>query len=342
MPRSPDLMSGRFAAAIVALAAATVLLGMPALASEFAVQSTNTNTGVRAARVTVEKTCTAGDATVPNGTISSDPGVEPCGVLTANDVDVVSGTVRFRAGEGILFGDGFSVSSAATFTVETGETVLGAAYVRDESPAGVGDYRVAFYIDPDNLTLSQNTEQFEHVVAYDAQGAREFLIGVTYNTGLAEKRLFVTAFEDDGTARTTKGVCELALGCGMAVCRSHLEGVDRHRRRPRGRSQRRHQPVPGGRVWDSAADWTTTPARSAPSSGARRPSTAPASARRTWTTSAPGRAELGGPDESEQERPADPRALAGRRCRAGGQRRRPGSRPAKQPGETPGRSRRCP
>jgi len=214
MSRSPDLMSGRFAVAIVALVAAIIVLATPALASEFAVQSANTNSGVRAARLTVAKTCTAGDATVPNGSISSDPGVEPCGVLTANDVDVVSGTVRFRAGSRIEIGHGFSVNSASNFTAETGETVLGAAYVRDESPASVGYYRVGFYIDPDSLTLSQNTQQFDHVVAYDAQGAREFLIGVTYNSGLTENRLFVTAFENAGTARTTKGLCELTLGSG--------------------------------------------------------------------------------------------------------------------------------
>jgi hypothetical protein len=135
-------------------------------------------------------------------------------MLTANDVDVVSGTVRFRAGSKIAFGQGFSVSSTADFTAEAGETVLGAAYVRDESPASVGHYRAGFFIDPDSLTLSQNTEQFDHLIAYDAQGAREFLIGVTYNSGLTEDRLFVTAFENDGTARTTKGLCEQALTSG--------------------------------------------------------------------------------------------------------------------------------
>ena len=65
MRRSPDRTGGVCLAACLALAAAILSLGASALASEFAVQSANTNSGVRAARVTLEKSCTPGDATLP-------------------------------------------------------------------------------------------------------------------------------------------------------------------------------------------------------------------------------------------------------------------------------------
>ena len=80
------------------------------------------------------RTCTAGDATVPNGAISSDHVAEPRGDLTANDVDVyfwlgpLSGRRVGSPRRGVLGG------GRATFLVEVGATVLGASYVRDETP----------------------------------------------------------------------------------------------------------------------------------------------------------------------------------------------------------------
>jgi hypothetical protein len=184
------------------------------------IQGANVNDGTSAARLTVTKDCADGDYTVPDGPLSADPAVTPCGQLSANDVDI-SGTVRFAGGARIALGEGFSVGSGADFSAVTGPTVLGDAYLRDGSPAAVKDYYVRFYLDPDGLALSQNSQQFDHLVAYDGAGNREFLIGVTYNTGLAEQRLFVTAYENSGTTRTTKGVCELALGSGWQFVEAH-------------------------------------------------------------------------------------------------------------------------
>ncbi len=184
------------------------------LAAGSLVQSDNPGGGAYAARLPVSNPCADGDYAVPNGPISSDPAVTPCGGLTANDVDVVSGTVRFRAGTAIDLGEGFSVAPNASFAAEAGETVLGATYLRDESPAAVKEYFARFFIDPDGLALSDGAQRFDHLIAYDGAEAPEFLVGVTYNVGLAERRLFVTAFENDGTARTTRGACELALASG--------------------------------------------------------------------------------------------------------------------------------
>jgi leucyl aminopeptidase len=185
------------------------------------VQSDNPSGGGYAARLPVSRPCADGDYAVPDGPLSTDPAVAPCGELTANDVDVVSGSVRFRAGRAIDLGEGFSVGSAASFAAEAGETVLGATYVRDESPAAVEEYYARFFIDPDSLALSDGAQRFDHLVAYDGGDQPEFLVGVTYNSGLAERRLFVTAFETDGTARTTRGACELALASGWQAVDVH-------------------------------------------------------------------------------------------------------------------------
>ena len=179
----------------------------------FAVQTGTVRSGVYAARVTVDKSCTDGDYEVPSGTTTTDPVVTPCGELTANDVDVVSGDVRFRAGEAVGLGEGFKVAAAATLLAETGQTVLGGAWVRDESPQAATLYRVRFAVNPDGLTLPAG-EQFDHLVAYDAEGNREFLLGLTYNAALPELRLWAEAYEEGGVARSTQGLCELVLGAG--------------------------------------------------------------------------------------------------------------------------------
>lgn len=193
----------------------------PVAASEIETQSANVNSGAWAVRLTVTRACTPGDALIPDGAISGDPGVEPCGNLTANNVDVASGPVVFRAGESILLGEGFSVAAGAALTMEVGGAVLGDGYLRSESPDAEAEYVIRFYIDPDGLTLSPPSERFHHFIAYDAGGNREFLIGVTYNSVLPERRLFVTAFETAGTERTTKGLCELELGSGWQYIEAH-------------------------------------------------------------------------------------------------------------------------
>ena len=171
------------------------------------------NSGLYAARVAVGKTCADGDYVVPDGPISSDPAVTPCGDLTAGNVQV-SGTVRFRAGRAVRLGNGFAVGPGASFVAETGQTVLGGVWLRDESPMAESDYRVRFALNPDNLTLTGPGDRFEQLVAYDAQGQQEFVLGLTFNTALGEVRLWAAAYEDDGSRHSTEGLCELAVGAG--------------------------------------------------------------------------------------------------------------------------------
>ncbi len=198
----------------------SVAAPLAAPASQLEIQSLNVNSGSQAARLTVDDGCTPGDATVPDGTLSADPGLEPCGALEANDVDVVSGSVTFRAGSEIRLGEGFSVASAAALTVLV-DPVAGDAYVRDESPGAETDYYVRFYIDPGGLLLDDDGDRFDHLLAYDAQGSPEFLIGVTYQASLGERRLYATAWGNDGSAHTTQDLCELVLAPSWQYVEAH-------------------------------------------------------------------------------------------------------------------------
>ena len=146
---------------------------------------------------------------------------EQGGKAAANDSNIVSGSVRFKAGALIRIGEGFSVAAGATFTAEVGPTVLGAAFLRDGTPSAVKDYYARFYIHPDNLTLTSDSDRFDHLVAYDAQGNREFVVGVTHHSGTGERRLFATAFADDGSPLSTAGLCEVALGSGWQYVETH-------------------------------------------------------------------------------------------------------------------------
>jgi hypothetical protein len=190
--------------------ALTAFLGAAHLpASSISVQSDNSYSSTHAVRLVVSRSCEEGDLTVPDGELSTDPTQEP-----SNEVDIVAGSVHFEAGGSIELGNGFSVASGAVFSAEVGARVLGAAYLRDQTPEAEPVYFVRFYLDPDDLTLTEASHQFELLVAYDAQGNREFVLGVTYNTAQAERRLWAEAYESGGTPRTTKGLCELVLGSG--------------------------------------------------------------------------------------------------------------------------------
>lgn len=194
----------------------------PAFGSTLEVQTDHPNAGgFYGARLTLSKVCLDGDHTVPNGPLADDPEPIPCEVLKAFDVDVTSGTVRFQAGHSIELGDGFSVASGAIFIADPNDIVRGVAYLRDETPENETEYYARFFVDPQGLTLSGASDSFEHLVAYDAEGNREFSVGLTHNLDLGEHRLFATAYDDSGVAYTTRGRCELALQTGWQAVEVH-------------------------------------------------------------------------------------------------------------------------
>jgi hypothetical protein len=203
--------------AILAIVVSQVPLG----ASTVSVQSANSNSGTHALRLEVSRDCVEGDLTLPDGILTTEPAQLPCGTLKAGDVDITAGSVHLAAGVAIELTDGFSVASGAELSTELGERVLGAAFLRDRSPAAETTYFVRYFMDPDDLTLNQAADRFEHLVAYDALGNREFVLGVTYNQAQGELRLWGEAYENDGTPRTTEGLCELVLGAGWQTIEAH-------------------------------------------------------------------------------------------------------------------------
>lgn len=201
------------ALAITACSAAGI--AAPVRASSLTVEGSTTHTGLWAARVDVERTCSEDDRVVPDGTDYS--GVAPeeaCVSLQAGDVDVLSGAdVTFLAGERIALGSGFSVASGASFRAVIDPQVTGDAFVESMIPEELTEYWARFYLLPNALDLEEG-ESLLHLVGYDGTGDRELAVGLTWNVGLAERRVFVQASEDDGGVASTKGSDELVLPDG--------------------------------------------------------------------------------------------------------------------------------
>jgi hypothetical protein len=214
---------GQIGTVSAAALAACFLLAPGTLASEIRVCASGStedgcvgatsNAGNYHAQLEVTKLCEEDFVTVPDGPIG-DSSWGACEELTANAVEV-TGQAYFRAGSLIRLGDGFSVQSGASLVAETGAEGLGGnAYLRDETPNGEKEYHVRFYLNPDDLTLSSTEGSFDHLVAYNALGSPQLLVGIAFNQTLGERRLFLAGYDDDGTEHSTQGLCELPLGFG--------------------------------------------------------------------------------------------------------------------------------
>lgn len=131
-----------------------------------------------------------------------------CNSITASGD--VSGTVTFTAGSGIVLADGFSVAAGSTFVAAIDPAVTGDAYVEDRLPEPVDRYVASFFLDPTNLTIPE-TEQFDHLAGYAADGTMQFKISVTYNQALDEDRIFVEARLDNGSTVSTQGSSEFEI-----------------------------------------------------------------------------------------------------------------------------------
>jgi hypothetical protein len=64
-------------------------------------------------------------------------------------------------------------------------------------------YAARFFVDMTNLDLD-STDRFYHFVAFDTQGAPELRVGVKYNSGTVENRVFLEVFADDGSLYSTE------------------------------------------------------------------------------------------------------------------------------------------
>ena len=191
---------------------AAALSSAAAGASEISVQTANPNSGAHAARVTIASDCASPNHATLSGN-STGGTFEGCTTLSA-DVDVASGANRFRAGDAIALGDGFSVAAGASLTLEIDPALFPDAFLADDTLAGLTLLSARFYLDADALTLGA-AETVYALAALGASGEPWFRVGLTWNPmGGGERRVFVEAREAGGTVRTTRGATELLLPAG--------------------------------------------------------------------------------------------------------------------------------
>jgi hypothetical protein len=156
----------------------------------------------------VGRSCATDDLVVEAGTLAGDQTLRACSSLFASGVQVISGKVALEAGNRVAFGSGFSVAADASLAVVTGPLTRGEGVIESRSPAGVASYQARFYVDPTGLDLGEG-DTFEHFVARDAGGAPVLVLGLRRSAG--SHRLFLEAYEDDGSWLTSEGIDELVL-----------------------------------------------------------------------------------------------------------------------------------
>jgi hypothetical protein len=138
------------------------------------------------------------------------PAGDYAGCSTLSTSFPVAAEVTFTAGDLVILRDGFRADSGATLTIEIDRALYPDAWVQDDTPDGEIVYATTFSVDATNLDLDA-TDRFYHFIAFDEQGNPEVRVGVKFDEGLGERRLFLEVFEDGGGVVSTEGLTELEL-----------------------------------------------------------------------------------------------------------------------------------
>lgn len=178
--------------------------------STLTVRDDNELVGEHAARLEVQSACSAELHEVVTGAIDPDA-YTACSSL-ASDGALASGTTTFTAGDLVILRNGFSVAADASLTVEIDRALYPDAWVEDATPNGATSYFARFYLNADQLNLSEDGQRFYHFVAFDGARQPRLRLGIR-RTG-TEKRLFLESFSDNGSMTSTEGVSELLISPG--------------------------------------------------------------------------------------------------------------------------------
>jgi hypothetical protein len=201
------------------LVAAALLVAAPLAASTLEVQEANVHTGNSAARVGVASGCLFDLHAVIAGQIT--PGTySGCSSLTADGE--ASGDTRLIGGDQVVLSPGFAFEGNS-LTIEIDRALYPDAWVQDDTPDGETVYTASFYVDATTLDLDA-ADRFFHFIAFDANGEQKSRLGVKFNSGAGERRIFLEVVEDDGGIVSTEATLEeLVLPSGW-----HLIDVGVH------------------------------------------------------------------------------------------------------------------
>ncbi len=140
--------------------------------------------------------------------------VDACSFITAVDTTIDAAGVDFLAGISISFGNGFSVSSGASFTATLDSSLPRLAYVQDRTPNSESTYKASFRLRLDELDLLLSPT-LTHLTGLSDDGTVHFEVRLKHVLLPApgEDRLVLSAREDNGTVLDTTGA-EVMLPAG--------------------------------------------------------------------------------------------------------------------------------
>ena len=198
---------------IAAVLGSVLLIPTAAVAGTLAVNMAGAFEGTNGLQVTIEETCIFPDVAL----LDSPPQIQGshggCDSLTATTVEVVGAGATFEAADFVALGNGFSVASGASLTVQLGPPSSKFAWVTDDSPADEILYGAEYRLRLDSLTLAAG-DIVTSLGGFAADGTPHFQVRLTRNVVLGEDRLVLEAREDDGGTVSTAGVGELLLPAG--------------------------------------------------------------------------------------------------------------------------------
>jgi len=174
------------------------------------------HSGSQGLRVTVGSSCMGPDFATVDGQVLGGPQTfEGCVSLSSASTTIGSGEVLFRAGERIVLGNGFRVTSGAIFVAEIDGMLSSDAYLEDSTPAAEAHLAAGFFIRPDALVMG-DWEEFDLVVLESSFGTRWAAVVLKYNPTLGETRVVIEALTDAGFAFSTAGTEEAVLPAGWS------------------------------------------------------------------------------------------------------------------------------
>jgi RHS repeat-associated protein len=151
--------------------------------------------------VDAQSTCASADSEVLEGqSIVGNAEFVACETLTARDDFVVSstGAVTLTAGERVVFGDGFRVESGGSLVAGVDPSLVRRAYVQDDSPESATGLKSQFYVNFDDLDLSEGDE-FVHWGAFASQENPIPQVEIVVQQGAAGLVVWLAVRLDDGT-----------------------------------------------------------------------------------------------------------------------------------------------
>jgi hypothetical protein len=130
---------------------------------------------------------------------------EACRTVSVESIGVTGGSVTLRAGDEISLGQGFTVSSGASFVAENDPALTGGdTYVQDTSPIAETVYTARFSARLDDLVLASG-EKIDSLVAYSGGWQVIFRLSIEPASGGGYQLVLEARQDGGGMVQTPPG-----------------------------------------------------------------------------------------------------------------------------------------